>query len=79
MSPQRGGVAREDSRNQEFKELRRRIEELKNRRNGDVELDSEVEEEVEVEQNIKEVDPTMHLISFLSKRSRKSGNFMLRW
>ena len=52
--------------NRELKELRRRIEELENRRNGEVELDFESEEEVEVEKNVEEGDPTTHLISFLS-------------
>jgi hypothetical protein len=41
---------------------------LENRRNGEVELDYESEEEIEVEQNVEEGDPTMCLISFLSNR-----------
>jgi hypothetical protein len=39
---------------------------LENRRNGEAELDSEFEEEIEVEQNAEGGDPTMRLISFLS-------------
>ena len=40
-----------------MEELRRRIEELENRKNGNDEADSKVEEEIEEEQNVGEVDP----------------------
>jgi hypothetical protein len=39
---------------------------LENRRNGEAELDSEYEEEIEVEHNDEEGDPIVRLISFLS-------------
>ena len=51
-----------------MEELRRRIKELENGRNGGGKLNSEVEEEIEEEKNNGEVNPAMHLISFLSNR-----------
>jgi hypothetical protein len=66
MPPRRAGATRGGAR--ELEELRRRIEELENRRYGDVETDSESESEPEAERNVEEVDPTTWLISFLKDR-----------
>lgn len=66
MLPRRRGATCGGAKNKEFKELRRRIKELENRRNGDHELDSDSEEEIEVEQNPKDGDPIVYLISYLS-------------
>ena len=57
MSPRRGRGAQKCVKNQELEELRRRIEELENKRNGNDEVYSEAEEDIEEEQNVVEVDP----------------------
>jgi hypothetical protein len=62
--------------NRELEELRRRIEELENRRNGEVELDCKYKEEVEFEQNDMEGDTTVCLISFLSKKDNVRVEFL---
>ena len=66
--PQRGIGSQGGASNRELEELRRRIEELENRRNGNEETDSKVEEKIEEEYNAREVDPVVHLISFLINR-----------
>jgi hypothetical protein len=72
------GETRGGARNQELEELQRRIEELEHIRDGDVETDSDSEAESEIEQNTEDVDPTEHLISYLSnKGSVKGRGFML--
>ena len=54
------------ARNEELEELRRRIEELENIRNGEDELASKVEEEIEIKQNDEDKDPTVRLIPYMS-------------
>jgi hypothetical protein len=68
MSPRRRGAGRGGAGNRELENLRRRIEELENRRNGDDEVYSEPEEEIEDERDGDERDPTTRLISYLSNR-----------
>jgi hypothetical protein len=67
MSPRmragRGGAG-----NRELENLRRRIEELENRRNGNDEVYSELEEEIKDEWDGDERYPTTRLISYLSNR-----------
>ena len=57
----RGAIWR-GARNQELDKLRHRIEELYHRRNGDVKVDSKLEEEKDAEER----DPTIRLISYFS-------------
>ena len=61
--PGRGGVG-----NQVLENLRRRIEELENCRNRDDEVYSNLEEEIEDEQDSNERDPAAKLILYLSNR-----------
>ena len=63
-------------RNSELKELRIKIEELENRRNGEAELDYESKEDIEVEQNVEEGDRATRLISFLSNRGSVRVEFL---
>lgn len=49
MPPRRREERRGGAGNREMEELRRKIEELENRTNGDVVVDSELEEEIEEE------------------------------
>lgn len=49
IPPRRRGVAHKGARYQELEELRIRTKELENKRSGEDELASEVEEEIEVE------------------------------
>lgn len=64
--PWRGGGSWRGARNEEFEKLRRTIEGVENRRNGDAKVNLEEKEEIEDEENIGEVDPMVCLISFLS-------------
>ena len=68
MPPIRRGEARGGAVFEEFEELRRRIEELENRRDGDAEIDSKFKVEIEREVQDEEIDLDMHLITYLSKR-----------
>jgi hypothetical protein len=68
MSPRRKGVGRGGAVNRELENLRRRIEELKNRRNGNDGVYSEPKEEIKDERDGDERDPTSRLISYLSNR-----------
>jgi hypothetical protein len=68
MPLQRAGVEQRGVRNRELEELRRIIEELENRGNGETELDSDSEEDIEVEQNAEEGDSTVRSISLLSNK-----------
>jgi hypothetical protein len=68
MLPQRRGAGRGGAGNRELKILRRRIEELENRRNGDDDVYSDPEEEVKDKCDGDERDPTTKMISYLSNK-----------
>jgi hypothetical protein len=68
MPLRRAGVEQRGARNRELEELRRIIEELENRGNGETELASDSEEDIEVEQNAEEGDSTVCSISLLSNK-----------
>ena len=68
MPPRRRGAPQKGAGNQELEELRRRIEELENRRNGEEELESEAKEEIDVDHNDENKDLVVLLISYLAKR-----------
>ena len=58
-----------------MEELRRRIEDLENRRLGDVEEDLESKDNIEEERNAEEGDPTLRLISFMKDRGSARVEF----
>ena len=58
-----------------MEELRRRIEDLENRRLGDVEEDLDSKDNIEEERNAEEGDPTLHLISFMKDRGSARMEF----
>lgn len=68
MPLRRRGVGQGGAGNRELEDLRRRIEELENRRNGDVEVDLGSEGEIEEEHDAKERDLAIRMISYLSNK-----------
>jgi len=68
MPPRKEGATQEGVKIWELGEFNRIIEDCKNKRLRDVEADSESGYEIEEEENIEEVDPIIHLISFIKDR-----------
>jgi len=73
MSLCRREAGRGGPENRELENLRRRIEELENIRNGDDEVYSDLEEEIEDEWDNDERDPISRMIVYLSNRGSAKG------
>lgn len=66
MPQWRRGVGQGGAGNQELEDLRWRIEELENRRNGDAKVYSESKEEIKEEYDVEERHLVVRMISYLS-------------